>query len=128
MLMVDFFSGLKGASQYPKDLGWEVITIDIEPNFNPTYVLDINDLLPTELYDLDIDLCWFSPPCTEFSKDSMPWHDANVDLSLVFRSIHIAKILKPKFWLLENVRGLQRYLGRSNFHLGPFYFWGCIPG
>ena len=35
MLMVDLFSGLKGASQYALDQGWEVVTVDIEDNFQP---------------------------------------------------------------------------------------------
>lgn len=125
-VMVDFFSGLKGASEYPKELGWQVITVDIEPKFKPDIcqdiLLQIDDLLPEDIY-----FCWFSPPCTEFSKSHMPWHEANIDMSLVLRCFELVQELQPKYWVIENVVGLQKYLGRALFHLGPFYFWGWIP-
>ncbi len=126
-VMIDFFSGLKGGSQYAKESGWKVITVDIEKKHDPTFCVDIMKEevlwhLPKEPY-----FCWFSPPCTEYSKDHMPWHESNIDLSLFLRCFEIVKELRPKYWIIENVIGAQKYFGRALFHLGPFYFWGWIP-
>lgn len=132
MLMIDFFSGLKGGSQYAKELGWEIITVDISIQYEPDILIDIkSDNLFTELEnylgDSSPDFCWFSPPCTEFTKDFQPWHESNIDLSLFKRCFDIVLELRPKFWVIENVIGAQKYFGRALFHLGPFYFWGWIP-
>lgn len=129
MLMIDLFSGLKGASQYAKELGWKVFTVDINEEFEPDIIMDIKEKALDHILPEKIDLIWASPPCDEFSRESMPWCKTGKlpDLSLVFRSIELANILKPKYWILENVRGLQRYLGRASCHAGPFYFWGWFP-
>lgn len=49
LLMLDLCCGLKGASAAMRDRGWEVVR-----GRRP-------------------DLVWASPPCTEFSRESMPW-------------------------------------------------------
>ena len=138
-VMIDFFSGLKGSSEYAKELGWKVITIDIEKKHDPNILIDLmNDdynlyreiryhQALNKVIDEQIYFCWFSPPCTEYSKDHMPWHESNIDLSLFLRCFEIVKELKPKYWIIENVIGAQKYFGRALFHLGPFYFWGWIP-
>ena len=43
MLMLDLFSGLGGASKAMKERGWEVITVDNNPKFNPDICIDIRE-------------------------------------------------------------------------------------
>jgi site-specific DNA-cytosine methylase len=80
MKMLDLFSGLKGASQAFEAAGWEVITVDNNPDLNPTICCDIEDLwlhpdfqqYMTKEY---FNLIWASPPCIEFYKVGAPWFD-----------------------------------------------------
>lgn len=69
MLMLDLCCGLGGASKAMKERGWDVITVDIDPEFNPTIVADLRTF---HYSGPRPDLVWASPPCTEFSKYSMP--------------------------------------------------------
>lgn len=128
MLMVDLFSGLNGASQYAREIGWDVLSVDNNPEFNPDLCIDIKDLHWMDL-PKTIDLLWSSPPCDDFSRESMPWCQTGKtpDIDLFIASIKLARIIKPKYWIIENVRGAQRYFGRASCHLGPFYFWGWFP-
>jgi SAM-dependent methyltransferase len=67
-----------------------------------------------------------SPPCTEFSKHDQPglYRDLPApDMSLVEACFRIARELSAPL-VLENVRGLQKFLGAARHHFGSFYFWG----
>ncbi len=133
-LIIDCYSGLGGASQaFKKSDKWEVITVDINPNFNPTYCCDMRDFLDLYLkHDgRKPDFIWFSPPCTEFSKSQKPWFNfmkpSKEALTLVLICFEIVRVLEPRFWILENVIGLQRWIGKAKHHIGSFYFWGYFP-
>lgn len=127
-VMVDFFAGLGGASQYANLLlDWHVITVDIEEKYKPDIVWDIMKPGLREKIPRNIEFCWFSPPCTEFTKDFQPWHESNIDLSLFKRCFDLVLEIRPKYWIIENVIGAQKFFGRALFHLGPYYFWGWVP-
>jgi len=129
-LMIDLFSGLGGASQAMKDRGWEVIRVDINPEFNPDIVCDVRDFL--KYWDRrKPDLLWASPPCDDFSKSEKPWYNfcppSQESLELVKIVFDIVLAVRPRFWILENVRGAQRWLGKAPYHCGAFYLWGWFP-
>ncbi len=68
--MLDLFAGLGGASQAMRARGWDVVTVDNDPRFGCTHTADLS----TWGYEgPPVDLVWASPPCTEFSRVSMPW-------------------------------------------------------
>ena len=130
MLMLDLFAGLGGASQAMRERGWQVVTVDINPEFEPDIVVDIrvfrwNGPRP--------DLVWASPPCTEFAREFMPWTKTGrvPDLSLVMAALRIVAETQPRFWVLENVRGAIRWLrpiiGPPRAIVGPFHLWGFFP-
>lgn len=126
MLMLDLCAGLGGASQAMKKRGWEVVTLDIDPQFN----CDITaDLSTWEYRGPRPDLLWISPPCTEFSRESMPWCRTGTppDMTLVKAAWHQIAEIQPRYWILENVRGARPYLGAPTFKYGPFYLWGSFP-
>jgi len=69
------------------------------------------------------DIVWASPPCTAFSVASIGHHwqggnkayipktsKAYIGLALVKKAIEIVKYLEPKYWYIENPRGLLRKL------------------
>ncbi|MCD6473675.1 MAG: DNA cytosine methyltransferase [Thermoplasmata archaeon] len=106
--VLDLFSGLGGFSQAFRDRGHEVITLDINPEFNPTICANILEIEAEDLMKYGyFDIILAAPPCDEFSKESMPWSRTNKepDLTLALKTKEIIDILKPKFWIVENVRG-----------------------
>ena len=126
------FSGLGGWSKAFKDRGHQVVTIDNNPEFNPDVCIDIMDYKPDRYFDVVL----ASPPCTEFSKSMMPdsWNKnrtVNPDTKLVERTIEIINVIKPKYWVIENVCGARKYfkplLGDYKKKVGSRYLWGEFP-
>lgn len=131
MKVLDLFSGLGGFSKAFGERGHNVITVDIEPMFRPSIVADVRYLNLRG----DFDVILASPPCDEFSKAAMPWHrdKANPEkgLELVYATMRIIKDIKPRFWVIENVRGAIKYfkptLGNYQKRCGSRFLWGVFP-
>jgi len=149
--MLDLFSGLGGASEaMVRDSGWSVLRIENNPLLSGvpfTVIDDVRNLQPNKmakpwvLPNLGIDLIWASPPCTEFSggfhaPKSIASREVGLDnyhpsLELVESAIRIIEIVKPKYWVIENVVGAIRYfkplLGEPKQIIGPYVLWGNFP-
>ena len=135
MLMLDLFSGLGGASRAMKERGWQVITVDIDPKFNPSLVSDIRYFH----YDGPRpDLVWASPPCIEFTKASLPLSWAcnqksppAPDVRLMLEAKRVIAEANPRYWVIENVRGAREYfekhLGSPRKITGSRLLWGHFP-
>ena len=134
MLMLDLFSGKGGASQAMRERGWDIITVDINPDFEPDICTDIT----TFHYSGPVpDLIWASPPCIEFSKASLPasWAcnmiPAEPDINLMLAAKRIIDDVKPRWWVIENVRGAVSWfipiLGPVRKKSGSRYLWGEFP-
>lgn len=130
MLMLDLCSGLGGASQAMRDRGWQVVTVDIDERFNPDIVADLREW---EWQGERPDLIWLSDPCTEFSRESMPWSRTGraPDLSIVRAGLRVIERSQPTYWARENVRGsvpwVRPFLGEPREIHGPFFLWGNFP-
>jgi hypothetical protein len=130
MLMLDIGAGLGGASQSMRARGWDVVTVDVEPRFNPDIVADIRDFV---WHGARPDLVWISMPCTEFSRESMPWCRTGnePDMSLVLAGKRFIETCQPRYWVMENVRGalhyFRPYFGEPAARVGPFFLWGNFP-
>ena len=134
MRMLDLFSGLGGASRAMREAGWEVITVDNDPSFNPDICIDIRDFHFFNVLYGHVDLLWASPPCEEFSRWSMPWcrkkNPAPPSLDLLKATIRIIDEANPDYWVIENVRGAVpffRPLLGEPIRSGSRYLWGCLP-
>ena len=114
MKMLDLFCGTKSMSKVFKAGGWDTLTIDIDPQFNPDVCKDVIDLVLFTHFDV----VWASPPCTAFSVASIGRHwpmgnpsvDAVFGNKLLAKTLEIINITRPKYWFIENPRGMMRTL------------------
>lgn len=119
MKVLELFSGTKSISKAFKERGHETFTIDFNKQFDPDLCVDILDfdisMLPKEWRNLDV--IWASPPCQTFSVVTTGRNFDNgkpstsrcyIGLALAMKSIEIIKELKPKYWFIENPRGMLR--------------------
>ena len=136
MKVLDLCCGRKGVTKEFLKAGHEVVTVDINPKFNPDIIADINNLHLESLGDYD--LIWASPVCTEYSKISMPksWKcnggkHTLPDMRLFLNCYRIIRYLNPRYWVIENVRGAIPYfrlvLGEPAKRIGSRILWGEFP-
>lgn len=141
---LDLYSGLGGFSEaFHIDPTWEVIRIDNNPLLSDvpnTIIADLTKLDPRDYRDIDLILA--SPPCTEFSngyssprakahRAGIDQHQYKPDMTLVRTAIQWVNVIKPKFYLLENVVGSIRYFRELRLYPivmhKPFVFYGNFP-
>jgi hypothetical protein len=117
MKTIELFSGTKSASKVFKEQGWETFTIDNDADLEPDLVADIFSLTKDQL-PYPPDLIWASPPCTTFSvasishywtKDKKPKNEKTLHgIAMLEKAIRIIKETNPKYWFIENPRGMMR--------------------
>jgi len=149
--MLDMFSGLGGASQaMEEDPNWEVMTIDFKEKFEADICADVIDLEPED-FEKNYNLIWASPPCDRFSVSQIskywtrengiliPKTKATVEkIGLVYHSLWLIGELNPRWWFLENPRGMLRkiigepvstvtYCQYGSKFMKPTDLWGVHP-
>jgi site-specific DNA-cytosine methylase len=131
-LALDLCCGLGGWSKGLIAAGWECVGVDLM-DFSAQYpgAFIQADLLTWEGWrELRPRLVVASTPCEEFSRHDMPWTRARnppePSLALFYRANEIARALGVPI-IQENVRGAQKWLGRSRYNVGPFHLWGDVP-
>ncbi len=94
----------------------EVFSIDLMPFENIDLVKDLLEVNPNEI-PFTPDIIWASPPCTSYSIAAIKHHrrgqvavseTARTGDSLVLATLNFIEIFKPKFWFIENPRGMLR--------------------
>jgi len=141
------FSGLGGFSQAFVDRGHDVTRYEYDDKFKDiphTIIEDVYNLWSSDLMGVDIILA--SPPCNCFSiaaiyhhwPKGIPTEATLQQIELVKHTINIIEEANPKYWILENPRGMLRsvlglpdksiYLGVwSKKNKKPTYLWGKLP-
>lgn len=125
-LHIDLCTGLGGwKGPFEDSPEWRSVGIDIRDDLDADVIGDVR-ALPI---DASPTLLTMSPPCTNFTRHSLPWlHEPEPDMTLVQACLEIADDLEPEYWILENVRGLKQYWGREETkRVGPYYLWGEFP-
>lgn len=131
-IMWDICCGLKGASAAMAQAGWKIYTLDLDAGFKPDACADVRSWNGWKDWPVP-DLLWCSPPCTEFAREFMPWCRTGVapDLSIVQACKRIIDQVKPRYWVIENVKGAVKWfepiLGRPAYVSNPYYLWGSFP-
>jgi len=120
--VLELFAGSCSFSNVAKEYGYETFTTDFNDFTGIDYVVDILD------FDINSipfwpDIIWASPPCTTFSIASCGYHwnapddqgnrepkteAAETGLLILKQTIWILNELQPKFFVIENPRGLMR--------------------
>lgn len=128
--MLDLCCGLGGASRAMRDRGWQVITLDIDPQFNPDIVADLCEWV---YHGPPVDLLWISPPCIDFARDHLPWIKTDVlpDMSIARAARRHVDTIPARHWVVENVVGALRYFnplfGEPRHMQRPYFLWGNFP-
>jgi hypothetical protein len=122
-LVLDLFSGTKSMRQPALDMGLDYFSVDNDPSLEPDMVADIGKI---SFQDIGIGvhpyIVWASPPCTHFSVASIGknWitnyggdpiprtKDANDAIALVDSTLWLIAQLMPRWWFVENPRGMLR--------------------
>ena len=115
MKVLDLFCGLGGWSKAFHDAGHECTGIDIKNIGYPYRFIkaDLNDWKPDQHYDIIL----ASPPCTQFCIFKKHVHgnqDERIGLDLVYRTYYLIELIKPKYWVIENVKGLAEFIDKPN--------------
>jgi hypothetical protein len=140
-LAIDLFCGLGGWTEGLLAEGYYVVGFD---NVRHEYgehrypaqlvVQDVLTLHGSQFKDATLIVA--SPPCQAYSWRAMPWKAAKAapppDNSLFeacFRiqqeAIEAAGHFIPL--VVENVRGAQKWVGRSRWNYGSYHLWGDVP-
>jgi len=122
MNVLELFSGTASFSKVARERGHECITLDNEVKFSPDICMDIMDFEPSVLDGWIPDIVWASPPCQCFSImvadknwDTKRFHAPKAKrpqtimaMDIVKKTIDIIKNLQPRYFFIENPRGMLR--------------------
>ena len=119
MKTIELFCGTKSFSNVAKRFGHSTFTIDNDSSFSPDVCCSVLDLNPGDFKGYDI--LWASPPCEGFSVASIGanWtggkngyipksESARRSIALVRKTVEIIEESDPKWYFIENPRGLLR--------------------
>lgn len=115
MRTLELFSGTKSFSKVAQKRGHSVFTLDNEVRLDPDIVVDIMEV--KDDIGKGYDILWASPPCTTFSVASIYHYWINgkpknekalYGIAMLDKTIKIIATSKPKYWFIENPRGMMR--------------------
>lgn len=132
--VLELFSGTGSVGKCCKELGWEVVSVDmILPADHKCDIMDFD----YKQYDKDeFDIVWGSPPCQSYSRLQNSWKGRmrngkiftqddidnmmNEADKLVLKTFEIIDYFKPELWFVENP-ATARLKDRDIMKDKPFY-------
>ena len=109
MRALDLFAGTHSFSKAAQELGYEVISLDIDPKSGATITADILEFDYKICPPAHFDFIWASPPCTTFSIACTHLFSAEEcdrraagGCEVARRTKEIFEYLQPKFYAIEN--------------------------
>ena len=123
MKTIELFAGTRSFSLVANQWGYETFTTDIDEIDGQDLIKDIRNFDGSEFPYYEPDFLWASPPCEGFSVASIGrnWtggknayipksESAKRSIQLVEHTSKWIDELRPKWWFIENPRGLLRKL------------------
>lgn len=120
MKVLELFAGSRSIGKEAIKLGMEVFSSDINNFEGIDYVVNILDFDYSKVPFIP-DIIWASPPCTGFSVAALGHHwtggkgayiprtdTAKLGIKLAQKTIEIIKHYNPKYFFIENPRGVLR--------------------
>tara|TARA_R100001443_G_scaffold3945_1_gene11872 strand:- start:1290 stop:1898 length:609 start_codon:yes stop_codon:yes gene_type:complete len=117
MKVLELFAGSRSFSKVAEQMEMETFTTDYKDFERIDYVCDILDFDINKI-PFKPDIIWASPPCTTFSiascsthwtKDKKPKTEKCLKgILMIKKTLSIIQYLKPKYYYIENPRGLLR--------------------
>lgn len=118
MKLLELFCGTKSIGKEFAKLGFEITSLDFDPQFNPDICADILTLPDDYFANQGFDVVWASPPCGGFSVMNIGknWHHdhtpktdaARLGLAILEKTVAIIKATNPKMFWIENPRAKMR--------------------
>lgn len=119
MKVIELFAGSRSVGKAAEELGLEVWSTDIQAFEGIDCVSDLLRLHADDIPHAGRDtILWASPPCTGFSVASIGKHwlpnyqpktdTARLGLALVDHTIGLIEAIKPRYFFIENPRGMLR--------------------
>jgi len=135
MRVLELFSGTGSVGKCCKELGWEVVSVDL--------LLPADHMIDIMNFDYKIypknhfDIIWASPPCTDYSNLQSCWlgrkkgdgiiytreimeENMNKADNLVLKAFEIIDYFNPHYWFLENPQ-TGKLKNRDIMKDKPFY-------
>lgn len=149
MRVLDLFSGLGGFSEAFLQAGDEVVRVENNPLLSEVPGTTMQDVLTMRdrLVEFEsegqpirsVDIILAGPPCREFSLAygapravaQRQNEEFEPSMELLEATMDIIRIVKPRYWIIENVVGSIKYfeefgLPARQIH-GPHVFYGNYP-
>lgn len=143
-LCIELYCGTFGWSQGWLELGGRAVGFDLEheawhgeiPAGADLVIQDVRTLHGKQFKDAALILG--SSPCQEFSWRAMPWTKARqapppeLGMELFHAQFRIQREACEAAGryiplVVENVRGAQKWVGRSRWNYGSYHLWGDVP-
>ena len=102
--LLELFAGTGSIRREFRAMGWEVVSIDIDPRAQPTIIADIGTF-DYRMLGGRFDAIWCSPPCTQYSiarSNAKTPRDVLGADQLVRRCRDIISHFRPHAWCIEN--------------------------
>ena len=101
--LLELFSGTGSIGLAFKEIGWDVVSLDMEPKFHPTIVADSMEWDHTVFQPGHFDVVWASVPCTEYSRaKTIGVRKLDLADAIVERTLQLIDYFSPTYWWMGN--------------------------
>jgi len=117
-VFLELFSGTASMSAAFKRHGWDVVTVDNDPKHNPDFCMNVLDITPEWIAEINPTFIWAGIDCSCFSvmtisrywtEDKQP-KEENWGMPLLMHTLYLIRESGVQFWCIENPRAMMRTL------------------
>ena len=103
--LLELFAGTGSIGRAFREVGWDVVSLDIDPKTDATFHCDVRDFDFRRWPPGAFDALWASPPCTHYSRArtvAKTPRDLEGADAVVAATLRAILHLRPKVWWIEN--------------------------